>query len=155
MVANTTMVADMVATPHDDIVANRSERLYGVILEDEAIPTEGIFLKYRRPRTDIADEIVPFFRYLIEYFLTVFVHPAVRQQREKAESIGRIFVLDLFEGNEREPLEIVSIQLVFVVNAKGHDFVPAVVGQIKMRQGGKVVRTKYDYLGHRFSPLNT
>ena len=55
---NDAVVADVIAAPDDDVVADRRERLNRVVFEDEAIVADAALGERRGPTADVGDQLV-------------------------------------------------------------------------------------------------
>ena len=99
MVGNRAVMADMIAAPQNDVVADGDKRLNGVVFEDKTVVADGRAGKISRPRADITDEPVAF---LLEAFVDALPHPIHSlMESGNGKFAGRKVTLQFFKGDDR------------------------------------------------------
>src|SRR3989442_1401775 len=102
MVADRRMVADVVPAPHDDVVADRDERLNRVVLEDETVVADGGVAPERASGAHVRHQPVPAPLRLVVDTLAQAVHLPVPDRDEHATLSGGKRPPDRLERDDRE-----------------------------------------------------
>ena len=148
MILDCAVVPNVIAAPEDNIVADLSKWLNGVVFEDEAIVADRNSGKNSGFRADVAYKPISLLFNLLVNGFAQPVHATRRHRSKEAKFRRRVRFLNLLESNDRQALENVLCRQVPPVHAEGDDFMLAVVLQVKMRELREILNAENDHFSH-------
>src|SRR5688572_19298176 len=147
MILDDGVMADVVAAPHDNVVADGDERLDCVVLEDEAVLAAGEVWPGRRLAADVTYQPITALLGVLVFFRPQMVHPLEAERNKQLERIRRIVPFQVFESDDRQALELRGSEIV-AVDGEGYDIVRRVVSQIEVSKFRPLARPEHHDPSH-------
>src|SRR2546426_4375773 len=150
-------MSDVIAAPDENVIANFRARLDDSVLEYETIVTNLGVPEIRGPRTDVADQLIPFRLAFIILPGSELIQLLIAHCNKHFEVIWRAPLRHLFKRNNRTPKQLFFRQVCAVYRERGN-IVGAVVRQVVVGLSRDFARPENNNLTHpqdlssRFSP---
>src|SRR5436189_3345462 len=133
VVFDDTVVADMISTPHHDVVAKLYKRLNGIVLEDKTIVAAFKVGKSRGLGANVADKFISSSFGVGIFFRPDMIHPLETHGNKHLELVGRIDLFDFVIRDDRQALVFVLFEVV-AIQRKGDHLMRRVMCKVEMCQ---------------------
>src|ERR1700722_3739998 len=129
VIANDGAMADVIAAPEDDVVADFRLMLNDIVLEDEAVFTYADVVPNESPRTDIGNRRIPLRLGRVVKPSANPVELGVGDGHEAAVNSRVIAVVHVLEGHHGQAEELVLLEK-GSLDAEGHHVVRRIVREV-------------------------
>src|ERR1700694_2378356 len=141
-------MTDVIPAPHHDVVSYLDERLDRVVFKDEAVVAAPETRPSGRFRAHVANELTASLFGLVALLRTMMVHLLEAHRDEHVEIAGRIDVLDFFESDHPQSLELFHPHVVCIDRERDDPLVRGIVQKIEVCELGPVAGPNYHNTGH-------
>jgi hypothetical protein len=148
MIMDYAVMANVIARPQDNVVADGGVRLKGVVFQDEAIVSNLRFRPNGSSGAYIADELVSFGFNLPVHAFAQAIHLPVGHGSKEGVIGSWIYSLDLFKRYDRQPFEGPTGGHVFCAYAEGDHLMLGVVPQVEVCERSKIGDSENDNSRH-------
>jgi hypothetical protein len=137
------MMANMVAAPQGDVIANSHKGLDGIVFKDKTVISNLAFVQHGGMTADVVGKGVPecfcgkilFFSHGIEF--------GIAQGDKHVVAIGSVVIGDIFKCDDGQPTKggVFDITTVY---SEGHNFINGVCTEVEVSQLRDIARSEYN-----------